>query len=65
MEYILELNQSSQLTLPKELLEDLNLKPGAKFAARITNGTLTIENLPFSAAEKGDSLKRTIETLQN
>lgn len=64
MEYILELGNDHQLRLPESALETLNLKEGSKFMVRVTDGKMLIENLPFSALEQGESLTRTIDSLQ-
>ncbi|HPT87387.1 MAG TPA: hypothetical protein PL004_05995 [Bacillota bacterium] len=64
MEYILELDEDRQLRLPQKALEELELKSGSKFVARVNAGKLIIENLPFSALEQGEALNQTIESLQ-
>lgn len=65
MEYILELNAGNQLELPADLLQKLDVKPGAHFTATSDGAKLTIEWLPFSSQEQAKSLGKTIERLQN
>lgn len=64
MEYILELDQHRQITIPEEVSRDLKLEPGAHFTARYDAGRLVIESLPFSSQEQAESLQRTVESLQ-
>lgn len=64
MEYILEMNESNQLTIPETIVDDLELKPGAHFTARIDSGRLMIERVPFSSEEEGKILAQRIESLQ-
>lgn len=65
MEYILELNANHQLTLPQDLLDQYELKPGAHFRAKVDGTNLMIEPLPFSSQEQADLLNKTIQNLQN
>jgi bifunctional DNA-binding transcriptional regulator/antitoxin component of YhaV-PrlF toxin-antitoxin module len=64
MEYILEMNESNQLTIPDTVVAGLGLKPGAHFTARIDSGRLMIERVPFSSEEEGKILSQRIENLQ-
>ncbi len=64
MEYILELNDANQLTLPEAIVADLGLHAGAHFSAKVANGRFIIERLPFSSFEQNQSLNRTVESLQ-
>lgn len=64
MEYILEVNENRQLTLPETVVENLNLQPGAHFTARLDAGKFIIEYVPFSSIHQGELLERTIESLQ-
>lgn len=65
MEYLLELEEDNKITIPDELVKTLQLTSGAKFAARVNGGSFVIEHIPFSAFEKGESLNRSIESLQS
>ena len=40
---IIELRKKSQITLPKEIVKNLNLKEGDKFEVSIENGTIMLE----------------------
>ena len=61
MEYILEMSESGQLTIPESYVHELGLKAGAHFVARLEAGRLVIERLPFSSFEQGKSLQQTID----
>ena len=65
MEHILELNSRNQLELPEDLMQQLDLHPGAHFTALSDGAKLTIEWLPFSSEEQAKSLRKTIEKLQD
>lgn len=64
MEYILEMNESNQLTIPDTIVADLGLKPGAHFTARDDSGRFIIERVPFSSEEEGKILTQRIKNLQ-
>ena len=40
---IIELRKKSQITLPKEIVKNLNLQEGDKFEVSIENGTIKLE----------------------
>jgi hypothetical protein len=64
MEYIIEMNSQNHLPVPLEIVSQLNLQPGAHFTAKLDDGRLIIERLPFSSTEAAKSLNQTIESLQ-
>ena len=64
MEYILEMNEANQLTIPDAVAAGLGIEPGAHFTARNDSGRLIIEYVPFSSAGEGKILERRIEALQ-
>lgn len=64
MEYILEMNEANQLTIPDTVVAELGLKPGAHFTARNDSGRFIIERVPFSSEEEGKILARRIDSLQ-
>lgn len=64
MEYIIELDQNLQLTLPETVVNHYELKPGAHFTVRTDNGRLIIEYLPFSSFDQAKTLDETITALQ-
>jgi antitoxin component of MazEF toxin-antitoxin module len=64
MEYILEMNEANQLTIPDTIVTDLGLQPGAHFTARLDSGRLIIERVPFASTEEGKILARRIESLR-
>ena len=64
MEQILEMNHSNQLVIPESIIESMDLKPGAHFTAREEAGRLILEYLPFSSLKQGESLEKTIHSLQ-
>lgn len=64
MEYILEMNEANQLTIPDTVVAELGLKPGAHFTAQNDSGRFIIERVPFSSEEEGKILARRIENLQ-
>ncbi|HEX3046645.1 MAG TPA: hypothetical protein VHY08_17955 [Bacillota bacterium] len=63
MEYILEINEEHQLTLPDTVVESLNLQPGAHFTARLDAGKFVIEYVPFSSMHQGELLDQAIDSL--
>lgn len=65
MEIVLEMNEANQLTIPKTMVNDLELKPGAQFIARMEGGQLTILRTPFTSREGANVLERTVDSLQN
>jgi antitoxin component of MazEF toxin-antitoxin module len=65
VDYILELNSTHQLSLPEDLIEQADLKPGTHFEAQLKEGRIVIEQLPFSSREEARMLNQTIEELQN
>lgn len=65
MEIVIEMNESNQLTIPETLVDDLELKPGAQFIARMEGGQLTILRMPFTSREGAKIVERTIDSLQN
>lgn len=64
MEYILKLNEANQLSIPSDIIKELDLKPGSHFTAKIFGGSLVIEWLPFSSFQQANSVQQTIEELQ-
>jgi bifunctional DNA-binding transcriptional regulator/antitoxin component of YhaV-PrlF toxin-antitoxin module len=64
MEYILELSPENQLTIPSEIISQLNLKAGSHFTATTDGAQLLIKWLPFSSLEQARSLDATIKNLQ-
>jgi bifunctional DNA-binding transcriptional regulator/antitoxin component of YhaV-PrlF toxin-antitoxin module len=64
MEQILEMNEANQLTIPESLIKTMNLEPGTHFVARDEAGRLIIEYLPFSSFKQGESLEKTVHSLQ-
>jgi len=64
LEYIIELDQNLQLTLPETVVNHYELKPGAHFTVRTDNGRLIIEYLPFSSFDQAKTLDETITALQ-
>lgn len=64
MEYIIELDQNRQLTLPETVVNHYELEPGAHFTVRTENGRLIIEYLPFSSFDQAKTLDETITALQ-
>jgi AbrB family looped-hinge helix DNA binding protein len=40
---IIELRRKSQITLPKEIVKELNLLEGDKFEVNVVNGVITLE----------------------
>lgn len=64
MEFIIEMNEAHQLTLPDALVDRLDLQPGAHFAARLEGGRLIIERTPFFMSEEARVLETTRESLK-
>lgn len=64
MEYILEMNEANQLSIPDAVVSELGLKPGAHFTARNDSGRFIIERVPFSSDEEGKILEQRIHNLQ-
>lgn len=64
LEYIVELDENRQLTLPETVVNHFELKSGAHFTVRTENGRLLIEYLPFSSFEQAKTLNETITTLK-
>jgi bifunctional DNA-binding transcriptional regulator/antitoxin component of YhaV-PrlF toxin-antitoxin module len=63
LEYILEMNEANQLTIPDTLVNELGLEPGAHFTARNDSGRFIIERVPFSSEEEGKILAKRIQSL--
>lgn len=64
MEYIIELDQNRQLTLPEIVVNHFELKPGAHFTVQTENGRLIIEYLPFTSFDQTKTLNETITALK-
>lgn len=64
MEYILEMNEYNQITIPDALVSELGLERGSHFAARLESGQLIIERVPFSSQEQGRIIDKTMEGLR-
>ena len=65
MEYIIQMNDAHQLTVPEGLVNELQLGPGAHFSARLDAGRLVMESIPFSSLEQAKSLEKTMEELRD
>ena len=63
MEYILELSPENQLTIPSDIVKQLDLKAGSHFTAKTDGAQLLIEWLPFSSFVQAKSLDTTIKNL--
>ncbi len=61
---IIELRKKSQITLPKEIVEKLNLEVGDKFEVSIENGTIKLEPVAIYPKEYISKLVEEIQILR-
>ena len=61
---IIELRKKSQITLPKEIVKNLNLQEGDKFEVSIKNGSIKLEPLVVYSKEYILKLAEEIQVLR-
>ncbi len=61
---IIELRKKSQITLPKEIVKNLNLQEGDKFDVSIENGCIKLEPVAVYSKEYILKLAREIQVLR-
>jgi AbrB family looped-hinge helix DNA binding protein len=61
---IIELRKKSQITLPKEIVKELNLIEGDKFEINIINGLITLEPVAVYPKEYLIKLEEEIKVLK-
>jgi AbrB family looped-hinge helix DNA binding protein len=61
---IIELRKKSQITLPKEIVKELNLLEGDKFEINVINGLITLEPVAIYPKEYLIKLEEEISTLK-
>ncbi|MCK9471124.1 MAG: AbrB/MazE/SpoVT family DNA-binding domain-containing protein [Bacilli bacterium] len=61
---IIELRKKSQITLPKEIVKELNLLEGDKFEINVVNGLITLEPVAIYPKEYLMKLEEEINVLK-
>lgn len=61
---IIELRKKSQITLPKEIVKELNLLEGDKFEINVVNGLITLEPVAVYPKEYLMKLEEEINVLK-
>lgn len=61
---VIELRKKSQITLPKEIVEKLNLEVGDKFEVSIENGSIKLEPVAIYPKEYISKLVEKIQILK-
>lgn len=61
---IIELRKKSQITLPKEIVKELNLLEGDKFEISVVNGLITLEPVAIYPKEYLIKLEEEINVLK-
>lgn len=61
---IIELRKKSQITLPKEIVKELNLLEGDKFEISVVNGLITLEPVAIYPKEYLMKLEEEINVLK-
>jgi AbrB family looped-hinge helix DNA binding protein len=55
-EFIVEVNDKGNVTLPKQIKEELQVREGDNLIFRTKEGKVEVEKLPMSIDEYGESL---------
>lgn len=62
---IIELRKKSQITLPKEIVKELNLSEGDKLQININDGKIVLKQVAIYPVEYIEKLEKELKLLKN
>ncbi|MCR1808948.1 AbrB/MazE/SpoVT family DNA-binding domain-containing protein [Haploplasma modicum] len=62
---IIELRKKSQITLPKEIVKELNLSEGDKLQINVNDGKIVLKQVAIYPVEYIEKLEKELKLLKN